>query len=156
MATSVQDADAAFFNLMHHYLTVPHTGDDGAESGEPCEDRRDKARRAFRVWQQIAPGYCWDVPPATAWIEVLCGDLTQGGFSFFLDEKPRFDNLVAMFRPAEPIYVGARINHWRPVLVDDWGLVLDPVAGPARTVPAGRPTSSKYLVGCQFLRRFSS
>ena len=67
----------------------------------------DESRRPFRLTQRIAPGYCWEVPPESAWIDVRCYDLAQGGFSFFLDEKPTFERLVAMFRSAEPIYVAA-------------------------------------------------
>jgi hypothetical protein len=95
------------------------------------------------------------VPPESAWIDVRCYDLAQDGFSFFLDEKPTFERLVAMFRSAEPIYVAARVNQCRPVLVDGWGGILEPSilsAGPALTICR---TESKYLVGCQFLRRFT-
>ena len=66
------------------------------------------------------------MPPESAWIDVRCYDLAQGGFSFFLDEKPTFERLVARFRSAEPIYVAARVNHWRPVLVDGWGGIIEP------------------------------
>ena len=150
MANPGQDADAAFFNLMHHFLAVSHKGEDGLERDEAGPELRGKSRRAFRLTQRIAPGYCWEVPPLAAWIEVHCYDLAQAGFSFFFDEKPSFERLVAMFRSAEPIYVAARVNHCRPVLVDAWGGIIEPSL--QSTV---RRTESKFLVGCQFLRRFT-
>ena len=68
------------------------------------------------------------MPPDAAWIEVRCYDFAQGGFSFFYDEKPAFERLMASFRSPEPIYIAARVHHWRPVLVDAWGGILEPGA----------------------------
>ena len=110
MATSGQDADAAFFNLMHHFLAASHKDEGGLGRDEPGAERRCESRRAFRLTQRIAPGYCWEVPPESAWIDVRCYDLSQDGFSFFLDEKPTFERLVARFHSAEPIYVAARVR----------------------------------------------
>ena|SRR5271157_4214282 len=155
MATSGQDADVAFFNLMHHFLAVSHKDEGFAGRGEAGAEGRHESRRAFRLSQRIAPGYCWEVPPEAAWIDVRCYDLAQGGFSFFLDEKPTFERLVAMFRSVEPIYVAARVNHSRLVLVDGSGGVLDPSIPSAGTISTFRRTESKFLVGCQFLRRFA-
>ena len=136
MANSGQDADAAFFNLMHHFLAASHKGEGGEDAAdEPGAERRTESRRPFRLTQRIAPGYCWEVPPESAWIDVRCYDLAQGGFSFFLDEKPAFERLVAMFRSAEPIYVAARVNHWRPVLVDAWGGIIEPCIPSAGAMP---------------------
>jgi hypothetical protein len=151
MAISGHDADAAFFNLMHHFLAAANKGEGGGR--DPTGQQDGESWRAFRHTQRIAPGYCWDVPPKSAWIDVRCYDLAQGGFSFFLDEKPAFERLVARFHLPEPIYVAARVHHWRPVLVDDRGGIIEPsIQGSAALSPA-RPTESKFLVGCQFLRR---
>jgi hypothetical protein len=154
MANSAQDADAAFFNLMHHFLAASRKDEGGVGRDELGAAVGHESRRAFRLTQRIAPGYCWEVPPESAWIDVRCYDLSQDGFSFFLDEKPAFERLVAMFRSAEPIYVAGRVRHSRQVLVDGWGGILEPgilSAGPVSTI---RRTESKFLVGCQFLRRF--
>jgi hypothetical protein len=156
MASSRQDADAAFFNLMHHFLAVSHKDEEGVALDEPGGERRNGSRRPFRLTQRIAPGYCWEVPPESAWIDVSCYDLAQGGFSFFLDEKPTFERLVARFRSAEPIYVAARVSYSRPVLVDGWGGILEPGIPSEGALSAVRRTESKYLIGCQFLRRFTS
>ncbi|MGO9111831.1 MAG: hypothetical protein ACLP9L_21600 [Thermoguttaceae bacterium] len=155
MATSGQDADAAFFNLMHHFLAASHKDEAGAGRDDSRAPGRSKSRRAFRLTQRIAPGYCWEVPPESAWIDVRCYDLAQAGFSFFLDEKPTFDQLVAMFRSAEPIFVAARVNHSRLVLVDGWGGILDPSIPSSGAISTLRRTESKFLVGCEFLRRFT-
>jgi hypothetical protein len=154
MANSAQDADAAFFNLMHHFLAASHKGEDGGDRDQPY-NMRSESRHAFQHTQWIAPGYCWDVPPESAWINVLCHDLAQGGFSFFLDEKPTFERLVAKFDSAESIYVAARVNYWRPVLVDSRGGIIErSIPSPDAPSTACR-TESKFLVGCQFLRRFT-
>ncbi len=155
MATLGQDADAAFFNLMHHFLAASRKGDGGVGRDEPDAERRRKLRRAFRLTQSIAPGYCWEVPPDSAWMEVHCYDLTQCGFSFFLDEKPTFERLVARFRLAEPIYVAARVHHWRPVLVDGRGGIIESGAQSVGAISPAHRTAWKVLVGCQLLQRFA-
>ena len=155
MASSGQDADAAFFNLMHHFLAASHKPEVVASQGEAVMERRAEPRRAFRLTERIAPGYCWEVPPDAAWIEVRCYDLAQGGFSFFFDEKPTFERLMASFRSPEPIYIAARVHHWRPVLVDAWGGILEPGSTSAGAISTLRRTEAKFLVGCQFLRRFT-
>jgi len=152
MANLGQDADAAFFNLMHHFLATSNRGDGVRD--ESGSERRCQSRRAFRHTQRIAPGYCWEVPPLAAWIEVQCYDLAQAGFSFFLGEKPTFERLVAMFRSPEPIYVAARVNYCRPVFVDAWGGIIEPAPSTGGSSTARR-TEAKVLVGCQFLRRFT-
>jgi hypothetical protein len=144
MANLGQDADAAFFNLMHHFLAT------SAKESGPVIPEPGSERRPFRLTQRIAPGYCWEVPPESAWIEVQCYDLAQAGFSFFLDEKPAFERLVAMFRAGESIYVAARVKQWRHVHVDAWGGIVEAnMSGALRT-------DSKFLVGCTFLRKFCS
>ena len=156
MANTGQDSDAAFFNLMHHFLATSHKADGGASREDSPANRRFEARRPFRITQRIAPGYCWEVPPESAWIEVPCYDLAQAGFSFLLDEKPSFERLVAMFRAADPICVAARVNHWRPVLLDAWGGVVQPAISSIGAVQHAGRTEAKILVGCQFLRRFTA
>jgi hypothetical protein len=151
MVNSGQDADAAFFNLMHHFLAASQKGENATARQEPGGDRR-----TFRLTQRIAPGYCWEVPPDSAWIEVPCHDLAQAGFSFFLDDKPNFERLVAMFRSGGPIYVAAEVSRWRHVLVDEWGGITEPPAPSAGGVATARRTESKVLVSCTFLRRFNS
>ncbi len=146
-----QDADAAFFNLMHHFLAAAPKGEGGFDRDEAGFEQRNQSRRAFRQAQWIAPGYCWEVPPQAAWIEVRCYDLAQAGFSFLFDEKPAFERLVAMFHCAEPIYVAARVTHCRPVLVDAWGGIIEP-----GLQSAVRRSESKFLVGCRFLRRVTT
>ncbi|MEI8375059.1 MAG: hypothetical protein WCJ35_19715 [Planctomycetota bacterium] len=154
MVNSGQETDATFFNLMHHFLAVSHKGEGDVVRDEPEAEQRYESRRAFRLIQRIATGYCWEVPPESAWIDVRCHDLTKGGFSFFLDERPTFERLVAKFRSAEPIFVAARVHYWRPVLVDGWGGIIEPNTSSVGTISTGRRTESKFLIGCQFLRRF--
>ena len=154
MATIGQDADASFFNLMHHFLTTSQKGESGVAQNATGAERRCGSRRPFRLNQRIAPGYCWEVPPEWAWIDVRCYDLAQGGFSFFLDEKPTFERLVARFHLTESIYISARVVHWRPVLVDDWGGIIEPGTQSVGAISTACHNESKFLVGCQFMRRF--
>ncbi len=155
MTTIGQDADAAFFNLMHHLLAASQKGEGSVVRDEAEAERRCKSRRAFRLTQRIAPGYCWEVPPDSAWIDVRCYDLAQGGFSFFLDEKPAFERLVVRFHSAEPIYLAARVHYWRPVLVDNCGGIIEPSIPAPGGLSTVRQPESKFLIGCQFLRRFA-
>ncbi len=154
MVNSGQEADVVFFNLMHHFLAASQKAEGDVVRDEPEAEQRYESRRAFRLTQRIATGYCWEVPPESAWIDVHCYDLTKGGFSFFLDEKPTFERLVAKFRSAEPIFVAARVHHWRPVLVDGWDGIIEPNTPSVGAISTGRQTESKFLIGCQFLRRF--
>ncbi len=110
MATIGQDVDAAFFDLMYHFLATSQEDEGGPGRNEPGTERRRESRRAFQLTQRIAPGYCSETPPESAWINVQCYDLVQCGFSFFLDEQPTFDRLVARFTFVEPIDLAARRN----------------------------------------------
>jgi hypothetical protein len=61
-----------------------------------------------------------------------------------------------MFRAGEPIYVAARVNQCRYVLVDPWGGIIEQNTQSASAAATAVQTESKVLVGCSFLRRFSS
>ena len=79
-----------------------------------------------------------------------CYDLAQGGFSFFLDEKPIFERLVARFHLTESIYISARVVHWRPAVVDGWGGIIEPGTQSVGAISTAGRNESKFLVGCQF------
>ena len=153
MGSVGQDADASFFTLMHHFLAASNKGE-AISHTPPVVDQRTAPRSPYRLTQRIARGYCWEVPPEDVWSDVLCHDLTQGGVSFFLDSQPAFERLVVMFRAAQPIYIAAKVTHWRPVFVDAQGEVIEVHTVPNCSVPPD-DTEGKVLVGCQFLRRFS-
>ena len=154
MGTLGQDADASFFTHVHHFLAAAHKESSVVAPTESAVDRRMAPRWPYSQSQRIAPGYCWEVPPDTAWIEIPCFDLTQGGFSFFMAEEPTFDHLVVQFRSSEAIYVAARIAHSRRVLVDPAGNILDAQVAAADAL-ASLHLESKILIGCQFMRRFT-
>ncbi len=153
MATIGQDVDAAFFDLMYHFLATSQEDEGGPGRNEPGTERRRESRRAFQLTQRIAPGYCSETPPESAWIDVQCYDLVQCGFSFFLDEQPTFDRLVARFTFVEPIDLAARVIHWRPVLVDDRGGIIEPGTQSAGAISTTRGNEPKFLVACQFIRQ---
>jgi hypothetical protein len=156
MTNPGQESDAAFFSLMHHFLAASNKSDAGVARENSYENRRSQARRSFSIPEWIAPGYCWEVPPASAWIEVQCHDLTPRGFSFLFDKKPDFERLVVRFRSADPICVAARVNYFRPVAADDQGNVVEGCLPPAGAFSNSRKMESLYLVGCEFLRRFAT
>jgi hypothetical protein len=143
MASSSHDTDIDVFNLIHHLRS--------AGSNDGPRERREAARRQFSQTQWIAPGFVWEVPPDSAFIEVRCHDLTQNGLAFFLPEPPNFDRLVVILRSPTVIYVAARIRNWRRVWVDASG-TLTCQKGPAATGQG----ESKVLAGCRFIRRLEA
>jgi hypothetical protein len=148
MAALGYEPDVIFYNLIHQLVGGPQKGD---------ADRRQGLRHACLATQWIAPGYCGEVPPEAAFIEVRCQDLTGSGFSFFLDEPPDFSRLVAAFgRPPSLVHVAAEVLHWSEVIVYPSGLV-EPRGDRAGHVrhqsadgQAGRPM---VLVGCRFVAK---
>ena len=129
MATVGPECDAGFFSLIHHLVTQAER--------DRVSDNRETARRTFSLVQWIAPGYNWRIPPATAWIEVRCHDLTPAGIAFYLPKPPDFQRLVVMLgRPPDVMHVMAQVAHWRPIEIES----------------AGRRNLG-VLVGCRFVRR---
>lgn len=146
------EIDANFYRLIHK-LSASAMADGNSE-------RRTQERRAFSIWQRIAPSDGRGCPDQSQFFEVQCHDLTQSGFSFLVTRRPSFDRLVAEFGvPPDLIYVAAQILHYSRVLVHPDGRVervrrhVDDDPRDAED-PAGasRPVH-KILVGCRFLRR---
>lgn len=97
-------------------------------------DLRTSPRRSFQYRQRIAPVVNKRLPAKRDFYEVQCRDISAGGISFLLDERPDFANLVvALGSPPLESFFGARI---------------------VRIVEARDPEGvMRYLVGCRFTGR---
>jgi hypothetical protein len=127
-------------------------------SGSPREDdRRFSKRQPYRVKQWIAPASASGCPPKAAFIEVPCHDLSGGGFSFFLAQRPTFRHLVAALgKPTRLVYLTAEVVHADDVLLYASGMI-EPLGDRARHVsyegPDGTIGAPRVLVGCRFTGR---
>ncbi len=142
--------DAGFYQLVHQ-LAGPKNPEDDERRGQP--------RHAFPASQCIAPRRNAYVPPQNEFFEVQCHDLNSGGFSFLLEEKPDYDELVvSLGEPPEPIYLIARVTHCSRVIVYPSGLV-EPLGDRATHVsyrsPDGELGRLMFRVGCRFTKRLT-
>ncbi len=105
----------------------------GIQSSQLSQGRRHDERRRLRCPQMIAPYQATGFPNLRAFYNVMGQDLSTGGISFFMPERPAETEFVIMLGPpAKAIYVHAIVSHCR--LVEE----------------GGRP---QYLVGCEFHER---
>ncbi len=96
-------------------------------------DQRRSPRRAYRYRQSIAATMGDRFPPSNAFFEVECWDISACGFSFFMDQLPKFETLLAALgRPPALCHFSARVMRV------------------ARMVQDGK---TRYLVGCDFTER---
>jgi len=92
-------------------------------------DQRTAPRFLYEYVQGIFPVLA-ETAEAAELVRVDCHDLSEGGFSFFLDSQPDFDSLAACLgRPPATIRVQARVVYAKPTEDD------------------------RYLVGCRFVKQ---
>ena len=96
-------------------------------------DQRRSPRRAYRYRQSIAP-YTEDRYPAPGgFFEVEFWDISACGFSFFMEQLPKFDMLMAALgRPPALTHFTARV---------------------VRVARMTQGDTTRYLVGCDFIDR---
>ncbi|HUY89465.1 MAG TPA: GGDEF domain-containing protein [Pirellulales bacterium] len=125
--------DAAWFESNRDMLeAVQQQLDEEQRTGAPI-DRRGQPRRPFPTNQFIAPYLNGQIPTRDMFQQVLCHDISSGGFSFLLPQPPRFDSIiVALGMPPNVTYLTGRIVHT------------------SASSPNGQ---SMYLVGCRFMGR---
>jgi hypothetical protein len=122
-------------------------------SSAPLADILTGARVPFRVAQQIAPLLGDRLPRLSDFFPVMCHDLSIGGVSFLLENRPDFKSVVfAIGNPPTVNYMEARVVHCTEVLVDASRLFKrlgneDLAAG-----DSDGPAQPMVLVGCQFVR----
>lgn len=125
--------NAAWFESNRDMLdAVQQQLDEEERTGTPI-DRRGQPRRPFPTNQFIAPYLNGQLPTRDMFQQVLCHDISSGGFSFLLPQPPRFDSIiVALGMPPNVTYLTGRIVHT------------------SASNPNGQ---SMYLVGCRFMGR---
>jgi len=102
-------------------------------SGDDDSERRGRARRPFTHEQYLAPFTEGLMPPVSAFQAYQCHDLSTGGFSYYCDELPPHDSIVAAFGVAPNLtYLTAQIRYVKRV---------------------SRGSRTLFQVGCQFLGR---
>ncbi|MCE9603509.1 MAG: diguanylate cyclase [Planctomycetia bacterium] len=98
-------------------------------------DRRAGNRKGFETLQWIAPYVPNQILRRESFVQVRCRDISPGGFSFVLRERPEFDEVVVgLGIYPNMTYVRAKLVHVAP----------------------GTPTPSTFLIGCRFAERLPS
>ena len=145
-----REIDASFYNLIHQL--------GGSQPPAGVDERRQQRRQPFRVVQRIAIGRGSEVPAESEFFEVQCHDLTRGGFSFLVPERPAFDRFVAAFGVMpEVIYTATRGARCQDVQVDADGRVRESEEISADD-DAGfdeRTARPMVLVGCRLIERLN-
>jgi hypothetical protein len=119
-------SDVDFYSMVHEVLRT-------ARDQESDSTRRETDRRSFDCRQWIAPLVEGAAPPASAFQEVRCRDISTGGFSYLSESIPQAEKLsVRLGRGEGWMFLTAGVVHCRPIETDE---------GPA------------FLVGCKFLGR---
>jgi PAS domain-containing protein len=96
-------------------------------------ERRRKPRRSFPYCQRIAPILDGKRPDLSEFQEILCNDISAGGFSFVSDASPASESyVVALGSPPKFTFLTARVAHVTPVKHE------------------GR---RRYLIGCHYVGR---
>jgi len=96
-------------------------------------ERRSSPRRPYHYRQLIAPVDGDQLPPLESFIEVECEDISAGGLSFFLPERPNFKQVVVALGQA-PF-----MTHFKADVV--------------RVVEVSDESDPRFLVGCRFAGR---
>ena len=118
--------DTSFYKQVHR-LIAKRLNEDG--------NRRGPERRSYRCIQRLAPCTGEQVPGLSEFREVVCQDLSAGGFSYVSAAPPETETLaVELGKAPVLIYVTACVIHVSEV----W-------SGAAR----------QYLVGCRFTGRLA-
>jgi PAS domain S-box-containing protein len=113
--------------------TGPPAADHGYMVPATEADQRRSPRRAYRYRQDIAPMNDRQLPGRDGFFEVEFWDISACGFSFFMDQLPKFETLVAALgRPPA-------INHFSARVM--------------RVARMKQDNATRYLVGCDFINR---
>jgi hypothetical protein len=98
----LDDHDLSFFETVANIVTVPTNIDASEWTAESngVDELPISRRYDYRCWQSIAPLDGEQAPVRTAYEEVLCRDISTGGFSFYYPRRPEFSQLaVALGQP---------------------------------------------------------
>jgi len=101
--------------------------------GRAVVERRRSPRREYPYRQRIAPCRGGSLPAPEDFIEVVCRDISAGGFSFLVEKPPNFKDLViALGTPPHVTHLAAEVR---------------------RVVEMEADGEKQFLVGCQFRGR---
>jgi hypothetical protein len=117
---------AIFFQALHRLLE---------DQKGPSSERRRATRHAYECVQLLAYYDGRNAPAQAEFRNVLCHDLSPGGFSFFADEAPNLPYVIIALGAVPFTFFVARVLRVRPAAADE-----------------GRG----YLVGCHFIRRVAT
>ncbi len=95
--------------------------------------RRASPRRAYPYRQSVAPILHGKLPTKDQFIQVQFRDISAGGVSFLINQRPAFDALVL------ELGCGPNVHYMSAQIVN----VVDTVT----------PSGPMFLVGCRFLNR---
>lgn len=99
---TLDDHDLSFLETIANIVTVPAEIDAAelnAES-EEIDNLMTSQRYDYHCWQGIVPLEGDKVPLQAPYEEVLCRDISMGGFSFYYPRRPEFSHLaVALGQP---------------------------------------------------------
>jgi len=105
-------------------------------AGKSGSERRTSPRRVYNYRQRIAPISDGQLPTPDDFYDVVCRDISAGGFAFVLDRPPEFESLV--------VELG---------LGDSASRFIGQVV---RVLPLTEEGEEGYLVGCRFTGRISA
>ena len=132
-ATPAATAQAAASAPDDEDVPTPPTEAEMAAVGTTSSEQRRSPRRAYRYLQKIAPMSDGQMPMAGGFFDVECWDISACGFSFFMDQLPKFETLVAALGcPPALSHFSARVMRV------------------ARMTQSGK---TRYLIGCDFIDR---
>jgi diguanylate cyclase (GGDEF)-like protein len=98
-----------------------------------ADERRRFPRSPLRATHFVAPYANGQVPTARMFREVMCEDVSEGGFSYFDEAAPVVPDLVVELGTSPNlIYLAARVVHCTSI---------------------GTPTAPRYKIGCRFSGR---
>jgi hypothetical protein len=88
-------ADAGFYELVHELIEAERTriGDSPSLGGREKNHRRSN-RRPFKCLQLLAPFRDGRLPSQAEFCPVLCGDLSSGGFSFLVERRVDYQQVI--------------------------------------------------------------
>jgi hypothetical protein len=101
---------------------------------EHSRERRRDVRLPYECVQMIAPFDGVNLPPASAFRPVHCHDISISGLSFFLPQRPTFQNLVVSLgkEGSNRQCITARMVHFRAMQHEG---------------------TAQFLVGCEFIEK---
>jgi PAS domain S-box-containing protein len=106
---------------------------DQQKSPQTAREQRASPRLGYGFRQQIAPIYGGAIPQKKDFRYVQCHDISRGGFSFYLNEPPDYEDLViALGSPPQLNYLAARVT---------------------RVAEEERESGTVCVVGCRFTGR---